>query len=80
MKLNLKTGLKKCCECKDEKTSEKFNKSKNNSDKLDNICKECRNKRNRRRYLKAYCKKEKISKVKIIEKANQELSKYWSSL
>ena len=69
--------------CKFDKeflTSEKFNKSKNNSDKLDNICKECRNKRNRQRYLKTYCKKEKISKVEIIEKANQELNKYWSSL
>lgn len=78
MKLNKITGLKKCCECKEEKTKEKFNNCKNNSDTLDNICKECRNKRNRKRYLKIYCKKEKISKKEIIEKTNNELSKYWS--
>jgi hypothetical protein len=63
--------MKKCIECKIEKSLTEYNSNKNLKDKLNNRCKECCSKRNKERYLK---KKESIKEHSALYYSNNKQS------
>jgi hypothetical protein len=63
--------MKKCIECKIEKSLTEYNSNKNLKDKLNNRCKECCSKRNKERYSK---KKESIKEHSALYYLNNKES------